>query len=68
MQIHLKPSYRKMIMRAARPTENTLNEVIVSGAVCNPVSYDVPSSQRYKIKDYSLKSNFELKDGNIRRI
>jgi len=58
MQIYLKPSYRKMIMRAARPTENTINEVIVSG-----VLYDLRSNtpkfintHRYKIKNYSLKS------------
>lgn len=62
MQIYLKPSCRKMIMRAARPTENTVNEVIVSAGVPWDLRSNTPefiNAQRYKIKDYSLK-NIEM--------
>ena len=76
MQIYLKPSYRKMIMRAARPYGNT----IVSGGKINQSAYDVCSNGpehsgtiRYHIKNfaingYSLYSTINIDEEKIHRI
>lgn len=71
MQIYLKPSYRKMIMRAVRPSGNT----IVSGGKINPSAYDVCSNGPeysgtigYNIKEYSLDSNINIDGEKIHRI
>lgn len=70
-QIYLKPSYRKMIMRAARPSGNT----IVSGGKINTSAYDVCSNGPehsgtigYHIKEYSLDSNINIDGEKIHRI